>query len=98
MAFALSGSDHFPSLAYTDRLASDMMGPMTIEELIAVEGTFIQTGINRFGDYAHLSVDPTDDPTFWYTREYLNGARATRVFSFKFASNFDNDISVTAFK
>jgi hypothetical protein len=44
----------------------------------------------RWGDYSELSVDPTDDCTFWYTNEYLTsdlaviGSWATRVGSFRF--------------
>ena len=44
----------------------------------------------RWGDYSELSVDPTDDCTFWYTQEYLTadlvalGSWATRIGSFRF--------------
>ncbi len=96
LAFAISGSSVYPSLRYTGRYAGDPLGEMTIDEITAVDGTSVQTGINRFGDYAHMSVDPTDDATFWYTGEYLDGGRKTRVFSFKLASDFSDDIGVTA--
>jgi hypothetical protein len=41
------------------------------------------------GTYSDLSVDPSDDCTFWYTQEYLGtdlifGAWRTRIASFKF--------------
>jgi hypothetical protein len=43
----------------------------------------------RYGDYSSLTVDPTDDCTFWFTSEYLaaNGSFNwhTRVGSFKLA-------------
>jgi hypothetical protein len=46
--------------------------------------------LSRWGDYSTMSVDPTDDCTFWYTSEYLqvDGTFnwSTRVGSFKFAS------------
>ena len=58
------------------------------------EGTLIagsgsQTGTaDRWGDYASISVDPTDDCTFWMTTEYIQttgGANwQTRIGSFKF--------------
>lgn len=95
LAFAISGSTIFPSLRYTGRYASDEPNMMTLAEEEAVAGTSVQTGINRFGDYAHMSVDPTDDATFWYTGEYISSGRKTRVFSFKLASDFENDIGVT---
>ena len=71
LAFAISGSSTYPSIKYTGRYATDDLNEMTIEEEFAVEGTSVQTGINRFGDYAHMCVDPTDDATFWYTGEYI---------------------------
>ena len=43
----------------------------------------------RWGDYSDLTVDPTDDCTFWYAQEYLGtdlifGAWHTRIVSFRF--------------
>ena len=36
-------------------------------------GAGSQTGssLSRWGDYSAMTVDPTDDCTFWYTNEYL---------------------------
>src|SRR5260370_28071342 len=58
-----------------------------------IEGTGSQTtgsAGSRWGDYSSMSVDPSDDCTFWYTNEYIpsNGAFnwKTRIASFKFAS------------
>ena len=95
LAFAMSGSVIYPSLYYTGRYAADPLGEMTVAEELAIAGTSVQTGINRFGDYAHMSVDPEDDQTFWYTGEYLSSGRKTRIFSFKLASDFDHDIGVS---
>ena len=48
------------------------------------------TTLSRWGDYSAMTVDPTDDCTFWFTTEYLkaNGTFnwSTRIASFKFAS------------
>ena len=45
----------------------------------------------RWGDYSAMSVDPSDDCTFWYTNEYYDtqangntGTWQTRIGSFKF--------------
>lgn len=42
----------------------------------------------RWGDYSAMSVDPTDDCTFWYTQEYYattsNASWSTRVGKFRF--------------
>src|SRR5207237_1048585 len=57
------------------------------------ENTIIQgngsqlTGLNRWGDYSSMQIDPSDDCTFWYTTEYLtsngNWNWHTRIGSFK---------------
>ena len=40
-------------------------------EVTCHEGTGAQVASsNRWGDYSSMSVDPTDDCTFWYTQEY----------------------------
>ena len=45
----------------------------------------------RWGDYSGMSVDPTDDQTFWFTNEYIQtsgGANwKTRIASFKFSNS-----------
>ncbi|MER3553229.1 MAG: hypothetical protein C4331_02440 [Meiothermus sp.] len=33
-----------------------------------------QVIINRWGDYSVMSVDPSDECTFWYTTEYMSAA------------------------
>ena len=46
--------------------------------------------LTRWGDYSALTVDPTDDCTFWYTTEYQKTTGAfnwhTRIGSFKLPS------------
>lgn len=88
MAYSVSDATNtiYPSLYYTGRLANDPLGTMTFAESIGFAGTASQSGVNRFGDYAHLSLDP-DGQTFWHTGEYIggsgsNGSPRTRVFSF----------------
>src|SRR6185295_7787160 len=57
-------------------------------------GTGVQRGTgNRWGDYSSMSLDPSDNCTFWYTQEYTNAASPaagfawlTRIGAFKFPS------------
>jgi hypothetical protein len=75
-----------PSIAYTGRLSTDPLGTMEAPAVVIV-GTGVQQGINRWGDYSSMSLDPSDDCTMWYTQEYgkTNGSNwATRMVSFKF--------------
>ena len=84
MAYSYTGSDDYPGLRYTGRFWDDPLNVMTVPELTAVEGEGAQTAAGRYGDYSQMSMDPTDDKTFWFTGEYLGagGARKTRIFSF----------------
>jgi hypothetical protein len=91
IAIGYSGSHQteFPSIRYTGRLVSDPQDLMARGEIF-LSGNGSQTGVNRWGDYAHMSVDPQDDCTFWYTNEYYpqtsERAWRTAVISFRFPS------------
>jgi len=82
----------YPSIRYTGRRASDPLGQMTVAEQTIKDGTGCQTGSSaRWGDYSGMSVDPTDDLTFWFTTEYIqttgSASWQTRIASFKFSNN-----------
>ena len=91
LGYSASGSNDYPSVRYTGRAAGGPLGQMTQTEQVAYTGTGPQTEVEgRWGDYSDLTVDPSDDCTFWYTQEYLAtdtvviGTWRTRVVSFKF--------------
>ena len=92
VGFSVSGSTIHPEIHYTGRLAGDPLGQMTQGEGTLINGPGSQSGqgLSRWGDYSAISIDPSDDCTFWYTNEYLpnNGAFnwKTRIGSFKFAN------------
>lgn len=84
LAYSFVGPNEYAGLRYTGRFTSDPLNEMSVQEQIAVEGTGAQTLGNRYGDYSQMTIDPTDDATFWFTGEYLgaSGSRRTRIFSF----------------
>jgi hypothetical protein len=91
LGYSASGPGDYPSLRYTGRAAGDPAGQMTQAEQTIYTGTGPQTEPEgRWGDYSDLTVDPTDDCTFYYTSEYLAsdtvviGTWRTRVGSFRF--------------
>ncbi|MDQ3930752.1 MAG: hypothetical protein M3328_16595, partial [Chloroflexota bacterium] len=89
MAYSASSSSVYPSIRYTGRLASDALGEMPQGETTLIAGSGSQTGTaSRWGDYAQMSVDPTDDCTFWMTHEYMpttgTAPWTTRIGAFKF--------------
>ncbi|MCX7219223.1 MAG: hypothetical protein NTY70_09885 [Burkholderiales bacterium] len=87
LGYSASSSAIKPALRFATRLAADPVNTLSNETLI-MQGTGSQTGtLSRWGDYSHMSVDPVDDCTFWYTSEYLKADGtfnwSTRVTSFK---------------
>ncbi|MCP9485921.1 MAG: hypothetical protein MSC30_08670 [Gaiellaceae bacterium MAG52_C11] len=71
----VNGTNVYPGIRYTGRLAGDPAGQLTVAEGTIVDGSGVQTTLNsRWGDYTSLNVDPVDDCTFWYVNEYYTAA------------------------
>jgi PKD repeat protein len=88
LGYSKSSSSYYPSIFVTGRWSGDTPGDMTQGQTVIVNGSGHQThSAGRWGDYSHMSVDPTDDCTFWYTQEYyaVKGSAPwqTRIGSFK---------------
>ncbi len=88
----VNGTDVFPGIRYTGRLAGDPLGQMTLGEGTIIDGSGVQTTANsRWGDYTSMNIDPVDDCTFWYVNEYYTpdgqasspAGWQTRIASFK---------------
>lgn len=73
LGYSVSSSTVFPSIRYTGRLPGDTAGTMTVPETTIVAGERSQTLAERWGDYSAMSVDPSDDETFWYVNEFSKG-------------------------
>ncbi|MFI4968691.1 MAG: hypothetical protein ACHP7D_00640 [Lysobacterales bacterium] len=78
----------YPGLRYVGREAADPLGVMTSTETTLVDGVSSQSGIDRWGDYFGMGVDPADGCTFWFTGMYMpsGGNWRTRFASFRFDS------------
>ena len=70
MGYSASSSAQYPSVYYTGRLASDPPGTLQSEGLLKAGGGAQTGNLHRWGDYSALSVDPSNDCTFYYTNEY----------------------------
>jgi hypothetical protein len=91
VGFSASSAVTFPSIRYAGRLAGDPANQLSQGEATMTAGGGSQTHPNpspRWGDYSAMSVDPTDDCTFWYTNEYYSATSdhnwQTRIGTFKF--------------
>src|SRR5947208_4246838 len=64
LGYSTSSGSVYPGIAYTGQTPSDP--PNTVEaEFQAATGNGAQTTTTRWGDYSSMSLDPTDDCTFW---------------------------------
>ena len=92
LGYSVSSSTVYPSIRYCGQSAGEYAtgtGVMDIPEDNIWPGAYAQTSYNRWGDYSLMSVDPTDDDTFWFTTQYVGsgGSRKTRIASFKFGNS-----------
>jgi hypothetical protein len=72
LGFSIVSGTKYPSIHYTGRSPNDPLGQMTFYEEEIQAGSGVQTGdAARWGDYSMMSVDPSDDSTFWFTTEYV---------------------------
>ncbi len=86
LGYSASSGSVYPSIRLTARQTGDTANLMQPETLVQVGGGSQGNGLNRWGDYSSMAVDPADDKTFWYTTEYLtyNGSFnwSTRIVPF----------------
>ena len=92
VGYSFASETEKPSIKYSGKLAGEPAGMFRAEEFL-IKGTGVQTGFGyRWGDYSQMTVDPTDDCTFWLTGEYYTTASQaespygwlTRIGKFKF--------------
>nr|WP_321233960.1 GEVED domain-containing protein [uncultured Psychroserpens sp.] len=95
MAYSSVSTTQSVSLRYTGRFDGDPLNVMTgIEEVIVQSNTDNPT--TRYADYSHLTIDPLDNETFWFTSEYFrNGNRRDAVGSFQITAPLPNDVGIT---
>jgi hypothetical protein len=86
-----------PDIRYVGRLSTDTLNTLPQSEVTMLPSLTrsVQTGncggspCTRWGDYSAMTVDPTDDCTFWYTNMYFAAPGLnwiTRIGSFKFST------------
>ena len=98
LGYSVSSTTMNPSIFFCGQSSgayASASGILDIAEDTIMLGAYSQTGANRWGDYAQMSVDPSDDKTFWFTTEYIGsgGSRKTRIASFKY--NFAPAVATT---
>ncbi|MCG9714725.1 carboxypeptidase regulatory-like domain-containing protein [Shewanella insulae] len=93
LGYAISGEELLPSVRYTGRLNGDPLGQITQSEqvLINAEAAQVSSFDGYYGKRSMMTIDPTDDCSFWYTQEYgadrdFESMWATRIGKFSFPS------------
>jgi len=88
IGYSVSSSSTYPSIRFAGQSAGAPLGlgVLDIEETSIYEGSKSQTGVSRWGDYSCMTIDPTNDESFWFTTEYSNGGWSwkTQIASFGF--------------
>jgi hypothetical protein len=93
VGFSRSGSatGQYPSLVYAGRVPSDPAGTLESEVVLKAgagsqsSGAVCSGGCDRWGDYSSMTVDPTDDCTFWFSEEYLKATGVNNGFNWSTA-------------
>ncbi len=97
LGYSVVSAEISTSIRYTGRFSNDPLNQMTVEENTIIDGPG-NSASNRYGDYAQLTMDPTDDQTFWHIAEYFKagGDRTDIVGAFKLVPNFNVDAGIIA--
>jgi hypothetical protein len=87
--YSVSGSTIDAGISFASRASTDTLGVLGNEQIV-LSSIHFQSGHSRWGDYTSMSVDPSDDCTFWYTDQYMPASGdfkwATHINSFKLGS------------
>ena len=90
IGYSASSGSISPDIRYAGRLASDPASTLRQEVAVTLPSNGSETGpYSRWGDYSSMTLDPSDDCTFWYTTMYYKATGgsftwSTRMVNFKF--------------
>ena len=71
LGYSVASLDVHPSIRVVGQTAdASGSGTMNVPELRIYDGEFSSAGTSRWGDYAMMSTDPSDND-FWFTTEYV---------------------------
>ena len=85
IGFSFGGDSYHPGQRFAARTGADVAGQLTFHESVLAEGEASQLTSLRWEDYTNITVDPSDDCTFWFVGNYLKKGAAsstTRIGSF----------------
>jgi hypothetical protein len=77
IGYSFGGGPNYRGQRFAARLAKDPLGHLTLRELILADGQASQTSTLRWEDYTNITVDPSDECTFWFAGNYLKAGAAS---------------------
>jgi len=90
IGYTVSDASVSPSIRVAGRSKSDPPNQLSAEITVAdATGKGSQKKFTRWGDYSTLTLDPSDDCSFWYTAQYQKDSTHdwhTKILHFKFNS------------
>ncbi len=85
IGYSFGGDPNYPGQRFAARMESDPKGRLTFHESVLADGRKSQTSNMRWEDYTDITLDPSDDCTFWFAGNYLKAgapSSTTRIGSF----------------
>ncbi|MEM1001652.1 MAG: GEVED domain-containing protein [Bacteroidota bacterium] len=79
--------------AYTGQFVGADLGVMDVEEEF-IETSAGGSSSNRYADYTHLTLDPSDDASFWFVNEIFTPQRSNVVGVFQLRAPLPNDVGI----
>jgi hypothetical protein len=70
VSYTVSSATVYPSIRYACRTPADTPGTLGPEAELQAGSASQTSTTSRWGDYSMISIDPTDDCTFWPIHEY----------------------------
>jgi hypothetical protein len=90
VGYSTSSRRRFPGISVAARTAGEAPKTLGAEKKVFGGSGSLKGSFRRWGDYSALSVDPTDNCTFWYTQQYYSKTGqwrwATRIQPFTVSS------------
>ena len=91
IGYSISGTDIYPGIRFSGQSNDEYQnasGILDVDENVIFEGTLSKTSNSRWVDYTNLTIDPSDDHTFWFTNSYVKNAyeNGTYITAFEFTT------------
>lgn len=101
IGYSVGSSSLDPSIYFSTRAAGDTPGTLGNETVIVTATAAQAVGINRWGDYTAMTVDPVDDCTMWYIDQFIPGTGtgfmwATEIANFQMAGCGVSQLVITS--